>query len=514
VDRRSDVFSLGLLLYQALTGVLPRPTPAVIECPRRYNADITQGLADILLKCLAHDPAQRYADAAGLSADLLRHVNDLPLSGVPNRSLGERWAKWRRRRPHALTIGVLAAAVLTATVGISLYALGAVNRHRHQAERSLEEGDQYFRDRAYGPAADSYGRGLALVQEVPYGQGLRQRLQGKERLSRRAQAVQNLHTLCDQLRFFYGATSLPRGRLGELSSHFREVWARRGELLDRQGTELAREVEQQLDTDLLDLGTLWADLGVRLADGPANPKACREALRVLDEVETLFGRSLVVDCLRQTYTSPKAGAESAWQAVLANPQTQPRSAWEYRSIGQALLLANQPAQAAKAFDQSLRLQPQSFWSNYYQGICAYRLKTYQQAVNSFRVCIALRPDCAACYFNRGLAAEALKDDAQALDDYSRALQIEPSLGSAALNRGLLHFKARRHQQALDDLRQAQAGGADPAVVGYNLALVYLERREPEAARQSLIRAVQANPNHPDAQALLTRLQQDCKPGSR
>jgi hypothetical protein len=64
-----------------------------------HNPDISVGLTDITLKCLSTKPAERYRDAASLADDLRRHLNDLPLRGVANRSLSERWRKWRRGQP-------------------------------------------------------------------------------------------------------------------------------------------------------------------------------------------------------------------------------------------------------------------------------------------------------------------------------------------------------------------------------------------------------------------------------
>ena len=58
--------------------------------------------ADIVRRCLADDPAKRYADAAALADDLRRHIADRPLRGVRNRSVVEVWHKWNRRHPHVL----------------------------------------------------------------------------------------------------------------------------------------------------------------------------------------------------------------------------------------------------------------------------------------------------------------------------------------------------------------------------------------------------------------------------
>ncbi len=82
VDARSDIWSLGVVVYEMLAGTNPFAAPTVFETLRRVRAaeapplelarpDLPRELADILRRALAHKPADRYADAARLHDDLL-----------------------------------------------------------------------------------------------------------------------------------------------------------------------------------------------------------------------------------------------------------------------------------------------------------------------------------------------------------------------------------------------------------------------------------------------------------
>jgi tetratricopeptide (TPR) repeat protein len=139
VDHRSDVYSLGKLMQEALEGQA-----------------ISRGLRDILAKCVARRPEDRYADAAGLAADLRRHLASKPLVGVPNRDPLEAVAKWNRRHPAAL----LWASVVLALAGVAA-ALGAMALTPKPDEASRRRGVEALaaelrRQRAEG----SYHRAL------------------------------------------------------------------------------------------------------------------------------------------------------------------------------------------------------------------------------------------------------------------------------------------------------------------------------------------------------------------
>ena len=102
---RSDVHSLGLVLYEFLTGRLPFPKGRMIEVmrakvvgdltpPRSLDRRIDRALEATCLKALARDPGRRHPTAAALAEDLRRYLADQPTRSRPARSLGTLWP-WR-----------------------------------------------------------------------------------------------------------------------------------------------------------------------------------------------------------------------------------------------------------------------------------------------------------------------------------------------------------------------------------------------------------------------------------
>ncbi len=118
-DARSDIYSLGLTLYELLTRrpafddesrnrLVEKIIGGKLKPPRAYRADIPRDLEAIVLKSVALDPQQRYENAGLMADDLRRFVEGRPVQARPLDRLG-RLRRWSRRSP---AVASLSAALL------------------------------------------------------------------------------------------------------------------------------------------------------------------------------------------------------------------------------------------------------------------------------------------------------------------------------------------------------------------------------------------------------------------
>ena len=149
VDGRSDVYSLGVIFYELLTGEMPfRGNRAMLihqvlneepRAPRKLNDRVPRDLETICLRAMAKEPARRYQSAAKMSDDLRRFLRGEPILARPVGRV-ERVGRWCKRNPSLAVTGGLAILALAATIVVSvvlaLFQADAAARLRGEQEQT------------------------------------------------------------------------------------------------------------------------------------------------------------------------------------------------------------------------------------------------------------------------------------------------------------------------------------------------------------------------------------------
>jgi serine/threonine protein kinase/WD40 repeat protein len=149
VTVRTDVYSLGAILYELLTGRPPFKADTPLETiyqvvhddpvpPSRLRPKLPRDLETICLKCLEKDPNRRYATAAELADDLSRFQRGVPILAQASSPLVRGW-KWAKRHPAISTVAAMTTLALATVVSVLAVSAARLADMNQQIEKEAEE---------------------------------------------------------------------------------------------------------------------------------------------------------------------------------------------------------------------------------------------------------------------------------------------------------------------------------------------------------------------------------------
>jgi serine/threonine protein kinase len=523
VSGRSDVYGMGVILYELLTGEVPfrgaarmvlhqiihdEPRP-----PRKLDDRIPRDLETIALKCMAKEQSGRYATAGDLAADLRRYLDGVPILARPVGRLERGW-RWAKRKPlvaslSAISVVSLLTVAVVATTASFVYKAQKIREERSkiEAERSLDltldtlhklvnEIQDHLEDQP-----TLYALREELIQEAVIG------MRKVADIARDADVDSSLRNAHERL----GDIFLIIGRASEAREQYEQFLAiveRKAGASTPSGLLLsamasAKLGEACLQENDISAAEAYCRRAVQTAESvlnedPDSPMALRDTAQCrvrLGKVEMQRGDPLAaaenLERAVEMFRRCLAGEPDSLQAKQALSNT-------YQILGDARMQAGMRKEAAEPYEHNMM----------------YLLEIAQVRPNSARA----RRNLAIGYSLMGRVAELSKDQPAAEDAYRRSLaeweklaaipktsmiQAELSvaygrLGELLENKNDLEGARKFYEKALPPLEgiaEAYATNAklrrDRAVAYLKLAFVYRKLHVEEQARIYREKAIDA-----------------------
>ncbi len=457
VDARSDLYSLGLILFELIAGEPAFPTPdaaagGVLAKIRGMRSRRLAGapslrtkappsLAALVAKCLDPAPAKRFRSAGDLADDLRRFLDDLPMKHGPEPSLRERAAKWVRRHPSICSSSTVAVAGICVAAAILFGSW-----------------------RIFGAMQELHAR-------------LKLRSFATEALECRFL----LNTFGDPGRVGIGldkaAATLDAAGTDEAGGVLGGPWIER--LAERERAEVKRSI-----VDLVLQSVHARVVLTRRASDATRRDALEEAVARLDRLEKLADDPPAVLYRRRARyraaLGDGVGAAADRHAAAARP---PATSEDWTALGMVQLADGDTATAEESLRRAVEADVSAFWPWFALGHCHFEQGRHADAVADFTACVVARPDFAWGHFNRGLALARAGRPREARDAYSRALALDPGFAEARADRGLVELELSRPDRAEADLRgAADLGRREPRLLAALADALVRQGKTDEAER--------------------------------
>lgn len=426
LDQRTDLYALGVMAFEMLTGTVLFPTSSkamrdldtVIAARRqdppsirKLNPAVTPAVEAIVRKLLSPEPADRYQTAEELRQDLQRQLSDQPLKYAREASLRERFGKWRRRNP-GLPLRMLVACV----IGLALGMGGVAYRRAEAAARvgAIEHARETHQ------ALDTIRLDLILPDDS----------------TARARGVKK----ATELLASYG---LP----GEAD------WQKRTDvqqLSEAERVELAGDLGELM---ILLAQAKWQEASARSES--ERRELVAEAWKLNTTARTCFAEIPTVLDQQTATIAPAVGEEFV---VAAGVAKEPASTREFFLDAVMSFTHGRYVSAIPSLDRVIAAQPNHAAAQFCLAFCRQQLGQYARAIERYDATRVLLPTDPRSAFQRGVIYRLTKKPKLAEEEFTKAIALNPDYADAYRYRALARYhlgtvkaKLKGHEKESADL---------------------------------------------------------------
>ena len=439
IGRAADVYSLGAILYEMLTGRPPikgetqaETIKLVIEVdpvtPSHLRPRVAFDLETICLKCIARDPQKRYATALDLAQDLDRFLEGEPVL-ARRTPIWERAIKRAQRRPVITAVLVMSFIAIGIGAGWFQY---AQKRANERVSRDLRAAEQSFLvahtavargqwddapGRSPGCSAELRRKPTSDSQAFASGQRalMRRPVAGDWQTTRRSRhgidwassasismrpdfSIRDFEEL-DPASARDASCREARAGLGLFGSVATgDVWT-----LKALPEKLSDREKEEAKKGFYELLLILADA---IAQSPGAPPAERaeQALGIVDRASSVRSSPTRAYHLRRSiYLEMKADRDGAARERDQANAVAPADALDFFLIGRELAGKGNRETAIASLEAATHKQPDHFWAQCLLAISRIQNQQSSEALVGLNACVQQRPECAWLYLLRGIA---------------------------------------------------------------------------------------------------------------
>lgn len=468
----SDIYAVGMVGIQALTGVVPHQLPKNSDTEEiiwQDQVSVSPEFAKVLDRMVRYDFRQRYANA-GEALQALKELKTplgatTPIGLIPPPPTQVKKSRAKLYIKMGLILGLIGLGI-----GASAYLFKAINSAN--ATELHTQGNTLYNLNRYDEALVAYNRAINLQPDY-------------------AEAWKDKGKALSELKKYQEAQEAYDKAI-QLKPEYLEAWTGRGYALDelQQHQEAIASFEKALKIQP-EYPDAWKGKG----DALLNSQRYEEAISAYEKAvqfqpnfdEAWYNRGQAHQNLKQY--------EQAFDAYKKAVELKYDNSQGWYNLGNIQLQLNKNQEAVEAYEKAVRFQPNYSPAWYGKGIALMKMGRFEDALAAYQEAVKLKSTYYQAWYNLGWSHHQLRRYEQAIDAYNKVLDLQPKEYQAWYNRGNAFYNLKRYEDAIASYNEAVYVKPDHYEAWYSRGNALLELKRFQDAIASYEKAIRYKPDY-------------------